>query len=141
MIRIGPSAIDRLGLFATQPIGKGRRIIEYRGEKISKQESARRLAQHNNYIFHLNYRYDVDGQALDNTARYINHSCEPNCEVECTGKQIWILALRPIKAGEEICFNYGYDAMEYEKFPCCCGARRCCGYILGREYWGRIKQS
>ena len=136
MVRIGPSRIDRQGLFATQPIPQGSRIVEYCGEKISKRESARRLAQHNNYIFRLNYRYDIDGQTLDNIARYINHSCEPNCEVECTGEHIWIVALRDIQAGEELSFNYGYDATDYEKFPCHCGARSCCGYILGREYWG-----
>jgi uncharacterized protein len=141
MLRIGSSTIDRLGLFATQPIAAGSRIIEYRGEKISKAESARRLAQHNNYIFHLNYRYDIDGQMLENTARYINHSCEPNCEVESTGQKIWVLALRDIQAGEELSFNYGYDATEYERFPCSCGAKTCCGYIVGREYWGRIKPS
>ncbi|MGE3535876.1 MAG: SET domain-containing protein [Candidatus Tectimicrobiota bacterium] len=139
MIRIGPSPIAGQGLFATQLIPQGSRILEYIGEKISKQESARRLAAHNNYIFHLNYRYDIDGQSLENTARYINHSCDPNCEIEKVGEQIWILALRDIQIGEELSFNYGYDAQEYEKFPCHCGARVCCGYILGREYWGLIK--
>ena len=140
MIRIDTSRIDRQGLFATQRIAKGTRILEYVGEKISKQESARRLAAHNNYIFHLNYRYDIDGQTLENTARYINHSCDPNCEIEKVEDHIWIIALRDIQVDEELSFNYGYDAKEYEKFPCHCGARVCCGYILGREYWGLIQQ-
>lgn len=139
MVRIGPSPIAGQGLFATQPIPKGTRILEYTGEKISKQESARRLAAYNNYIFHLNYRYDIDGQGLENTARYINHSCDPNCEIDKVGEHIWILALRDIQVHEELSFNYGYDATDYEKFPCHCGARICCGYIVARDQWGRIQ--
>jgi len=145
LVRVGTSQIDRQGLFATTDIPQGTRIIEYLGEKITKDESARRLANYNTYIFHLNYHYDIDGDTYDidgdtlaNTARYINHSCDPNCAVETTTETIWIVALRDIQAGEELSFNYGYDAREYEKFPCHCGARNCCGYILGREYWGRI---
>lgn len=45
---------------------------------------------------------------------------------------------KDIQAGEELSFNYGYDARDYDKFPCHCGAKNCCGYILGREYWGHI---
>lgn len=138
LVRVGTSPIDRQGLFAATGIPQGTRIIAYRGEKITKRESARRLAQHNAYIFHLNYQYDIDGETLANTARYINHSCDPNCAVDTTTDTIRIVALKDIQAGEELSFNYGYDAREYEKFPCRCGARNCCGYILGREYWGLI---
>jgi len=138
LVRVGTSPIDRQGLFATTDIPQGTRIIEYRGEKITKDESARRLASNNTYIFHLNYQYDIDGATLANTARYINHSCDPNCVVDITMDMIWIVALRDIRAGEELTFNYGYDAREYERFPCRCGAVTCCGYILGREYWGLI---
>jgi len=138
LVRVGTSPIDRQGLFAPADIPQGTRIIEYLGEKIAKDESARRLANYNTYIFHLNYQYDIDGETLANTARYINHSCDPNCAVETGLETIWIVALRDIRAGEELSFNYGYDARDYEKFPCHCGAKNCCGYILGREYWGRI---
>jgi SET domain len=65
------------------------RIIQYIGEKISSRERARRLAAGNAYIFHLTYRYAIDGQTLENTARYINHSCDPNCAVEKTSDTIW----------------------------------------------------
>ena len=77
------------------------RIIQYIGEKISSPERAVRLAAGNAYIFHLTYRYAIDGQTLANTARYINHSCDPNCAVEKTSDTIWIIALREITAGEE----------------------------------------
>jgi SET domain-containing protein len=70
------------------------------GEKISSRERAVRLAAGNAYIFHLTYRYAIDGQTLANTARYINHSCDPNCAVEKTSDTIWIIALREILQGK-----------------------------------------
>lgn len=141
MFCVQRSPIDRHGLFATQLIPQGTRIVEYIGEKITKEESAKRLAAYNAYIVHLNYRYDLDGSTLDNAARYINHSCAPNCAVDSTAEQIWIVAGRDIQAGEELCVNYGFDATDYTRFPCHCGAIQCCGYILGREYWGCIQPS
>jgi SET domain-containing protein len=138
LVRVGTSPIDRQGLFAATDIPPGTRIVEYRGEKISKGESARRLAQHNAYIVYLNEQYDIDGETLDNTARYVNHSCASNCTVEYTTETLWIVALKPIRSGEELSCNYGYDIREYDRFPCRCGAAICCGYILGREYWGLL---
>jgi SET domain-containing protein len=138
LVRVGTSPIDRQGLFAVTDIPPGTRIVEYQGEKISKGESARRLAQYNAYIVYLDEQYDIDGETLDNTARYVNHSCDPNCTVEYTTETLWIVALKHIRAGEELSCNYGYDAREYDRFPCRCGAAICCGYILGREYWGLL---
>ena len=139
MIRVGPSCIDRQGLFATQEIKKGTRIIQYMGLKISKAEGARRAAAGNAYIFELNERYDIDGKSLSNIARYINHSCDPNCEVDTTTETIWIVAIRRIKADEELGYNYGYDIKNYSEYPCRCGAHNCCGYILDRQYWDLIQ--
>src|SRR5205809_4238734 len=99
MVRIGNSRIDGQGLFAVQDITTGTRIITYIGEKITRKESARRLEAGNAYIFHLNYRYALDGETLANTARYINHSCDPNCEVKKMDNTLWIVALGDIKAG------------------------------------------
>ena len=137
-VRDSTSRIAGQGLFAAQDIPQGTRIIAYIGEKISNQESARRRAEGNAYIFHLTYRYAIDGQTLENTARYINHSCDPNCEVEKTSDTIWIIALREIPAGEELTYNYGYAARDYQENPCNCAAQNCCGYILAQEYWGLI---
>src|SRR5215467_9297810 len=133
-VRVGPSRIAGQGLFAAQDIPKGTRIIQYIGEKITSRERARRLAAGNAYIFHLTYHYALDGQSLANTARYINHSCDPNCTVEITQDTIWIVALRDIAAGEELSYNYGYDATQYQENPCHCGAPNCCGYILAQDY-------
>jgi len=140
MIRVGNSSCEGRGLFATAPIAAGTKIIQYLGVKISKAESARRKAAYNNYIFYFDFNYDIDGASLENTARYVNHSCDPNCRIEKSRQEIWVVAARDIQPNEELSFNYGYDARDYERFPCNCGARVCCGYILGREYWGEIPQ-
>ena len=132
MVRVDHSCIDGQGLFAAQDITKGTKIIAYVGEKITRRESARRLAAGNAYIFHLNYRYALDGETLANTARYINHSCDPNCEAVVTMRTIWIVALRDIQAGEELSYNYGLTAKQYW---CRCGSKQCCGYILDPAYW------
>ena len=140
---VGTSRIAGKGLFAAQHIKKGTRIIQYIGQRISKEETAERLYQGNQYIFTFNDRYDIDGKILRNTARYINHSCAPNCEVEQTTRALWIVALRDIRDGEELTYNYGYefDPDTYHDFPCCCGAPQCCGYILAQQYWGLLPQS
>jgi SET domain-containing protein len=137
-IRIGISRIHGQGLFAAIDIKQGTHILPYMGEKIPKEEGARRLAQGNEYIFELNDRYDIDGKMLTNTARYINHSCDPNCTVENTGRTLWIIAARDLQEGEELSYNYGYQLDGYETHPCTCGAKNCCGYILDRKYWGLI---
>jgi len=139
-VRVGPSRIDRQGLFAAIDIKQGTRIIRYIGERIPKEEGTRRLQGGNEYIFELNDHYDIDGQTLKNTARYINHSCNPNCTVENIGRIIWIVAAQDIQEGEELSYNYGFEFEEYEKRPCNCRAKNCCGYILARQYWGLIKR-
>jgi hypothetical protein len=139
LVRVGTSLIDRQGLFATIDLKKGTRIIRYTGEKISKQECEKRLAQNNEYIFDLDDGYSLDGKSLKNTARYVNHSCDPNCEAEMINGSIWIVTIKDINKGEEITYNYGYNADDYESHPCNCKAENCCGYILGRKYWGLIK--
>ena len=138
MIRVGPSRIDRQGLFATQEIKKGTRIIQY-WVKDFQSRRCQESAAGNAYIFELNERYDIDGKSLSNIARYINHSCDPNCEIDTTTQTIWVVAIRHIKAGEELGYNYGYDIKNYSEYPCHCGAHNCCGYILDRQYWDLIQ--
>jgi uncharacterized protein len=85
------------------------------------------LAQGNAYVCYLNDRYDLDGNTLQNPARYINHSCDPNCALQTTARAIWVVALRDIRAGEELThrYNYEYDPERYTDFPCFCGAKNC----------------
>lgn len=146
------SSIHGSGIFAKALIPKGTRIIEYIGEKITKAESNRRgprlveyAKSHKElgavYLFELNKKYDIDGHVSYNTAKYINHSCDPNCEVEIIRGHIWIIALRDIQRDEELFYNYGYDDVsEYEDHPCYCGTKRCVGYILSEECWPMLKR-
>jgi uncharacterized protein len=140
-VRVGTSGIAGQGLFAEQDIRQGTKIIRYIGQKITHAESDRRLAAGNVYIFGLDERYAIDGSTRKNTARYINHSCAPNCHTEQFGNTIWIVAIRDIKAGEELTYNYGYEVNDEPAEPCHCGAKNCCGYILGPQHWNRIKET
>src|SRR5262249_25074898 len=108
-VRVGPSRVAGQGLFAEQDIKQGTKIIRYIGEKITQEESDRRLAAGNVYIFGLNGRYAIDGSTRKNIARYINHACEPNCQTEQFGNTIWLVAIKDIDAGEELTYNYGYE--------------------------------
>jgi SET domain-containing protein len=133
------SKIHGLGGFAKMQLPCGTRVIEYVGEKISKQESLRRCEANNQYIFEVNEREDLDGDVDWNPARYINHSCAPNCEVEWDGSHIWLVARRDINAGEEITFNYGYDLVDYREYPCACGSAECVGFILAEAFFEQLR--
>jgi uncharacterized protein len=137
-LEVRPSGIHGQGVYATGLIRAGERVIEYFGEKITKEESQSRCCEGNHYIFYLSERYDLDGSAEANVARLINHSCAPNTEAEVENERIWIVALRDITPGEEISFNYGYDLEDFRDHPCRCGAANCVGYILAEEYWSSV---
>lgn len=134
------SAIHGTGGFARSAISKGTRLIEYVGEKIDKAESLRRCEADNEYIFTLNEQTDLDGNVDRNPARFINHSCDPNCDAELDGEQIWIVANRDIAAGEEITFNYGFDLEDYRNYPCRCGSPNCVGYIVDSEFFEHVRK-
>jgi SET domain-containing protein len=133
------SPIHRLGGFAKTEIPVGTQVIEYVGEKITKDESIRRCEANNHFIFALNDREDLDGNVDWNPARYINHSCAPNCEVEWDGSHLWLVAKRDIKAGEEVTFNYGYDLVDYREHPCTCGSEECVGYIVAEVFFEAVR--
>ncbi len=112
-----------LGLFATKPIPKGKRIIEYfgplvRNEKVEKSDGK--------YFFCVNKKWSIDGSARTNTARYINHSCRPNAEPEVSQRRrVWIYSRRNIKPGEEITYDYGTEYFEGIIEPIGCKCERC----------------
>ena len=135
-----PSAIHGIGGFAKADIAAGTRVIEYVGEKITKAESLRRCESNNEYIFSLDETCDLDGNMPWNPARFLNHSCDPNCEAEPDGGRVWIVARRGIRAGEEITFNYGYDLQDYREHPCRCGATCCVGYIVAAEFHEHVRK-
>lgn len=144
------STIHGRGVYATRDIAAEEKIIEYVGELIDKAEGGRRgSAQQKHaretgdaavYIFNVNKNYDLDGNFPWNTARLINHSCEPNCEAWASGKKIFIHALKDIKQGEELTFDYGFDVDCFEDHPCLCGRASCVGYIVSREQWNVLDE-
>jgi len=145
------SSIHGWGIFARKAVGKGTRIIEYMGEKITKAEADRRgpllieyAKKHKQagavYIFVLNKKYDIDGHVSYNTAKYINHSCAPNCEVDIIRGRIWVIALRDIRKDEEISYNYGYDLDTYDEHPCLCTSSCCPGFITAQEHWPKLRK-
>ena len=94
------------------------------------------------YLFNLNKRYDLDGDFKFNTARLINHSCNPNCEVTGTGLKVWVHAIKDIKKGDEFSYDYGFSFDEdYKNYPCRCKSKNCCGYIVREGSRWRIKKS
>lgn len=143
------SKVHGKGVFARKNIPEGTKVIEYVGEKLTKAQSDKRSdeqlekAKHGDgavYIFELNKRYDIDGNVPWNTARLINHSCDPNCETDIVKGHIWIIALRDIKKSEELSYDYNFDIDDYEEHPCRCGSKNCVGYIVGEDHWPKLKR-
>lgn len=135
------SPIHGLGGFARVDIPRGTRIIEYTGEKISNAEADRRyddeaMKRHHTFLFVLNSRACVDAAFEGNEARFLNHSCAPNCEAVIERGHIWIEALTDIPAGSELLYDYQYeDDPEYTQddlrfYACHCGAPNCRGTIV-----------
>jgi SET domain-containing protein len=107
------SRLHGWGVFALEPIPKNKRIVAYEGEKISHAESVRRERRYirngNIWCFKLNNRWVIDGSVGGNAARFINHSCKPNCYTQIIGGTIWVRAARNIRRGEELTYNYYTD--------------------------------
>ena len=114
--------VTGLGLFATKPIPKGKRIVEYKGPYISNKE----VEQSNRkYFFGINSKWSIDGSPRGNIARYINHSCQPNAEAIVSGRRVWIWSQKEIKAGEEITYDYGKEYFEGVIEPTGCQCKKC----------------
>jgi len=144
------SAIHGRGVFAAKDIKAGARIMQYLGEKISKEESDRRgLAREAEakktgegavYIFELDDEFDIDGNFEYNDARLINHACRTNCEAVSEDGAIWIEALCDIAKGTELLYNYGYSFEHFMDHPCRCGFPECVGHIVAVEDRTRLKK-
>ena len=140
LVAAQPSRIHGLGMVACQGIPAGARVMEYTGERITKAESVRRCQQGHHFIFALDEEHDLDGGVTENPARWLNHSCAPNCEVIRDGARLWIVAIRNIAVGEELTFNYGYDLVDYREHPCHCRAVGCVGYIVAEEFFEHVRK-
>jgi SET domain-containing protein len=116
------SKLHGLGVFAVQPINKNKRIIDYAGELISNKQSENRedryLRKGCIWVFRVSRKWSRDANVGGNIARFINHSCKPNCWVEVVDKTIWIRAARNITSGEEL--TYDYNTEGDKTIPCRC---------------------
>jgi uncharacterized protein len=138
------SPIHGRGVFALTTIPKGARLIEYTGERISHEEADRRYAAEHEHsphtmLFTVNDDVVIDATRRGSSARWFNHSCSPNCEVEDENDRIFIDTRREIRAGEELTYDYNlqlgepHTAAAKRENPCFCGSRRCRGTLLGDE--------
>ena len=122
MIERRRSGIHGWGVYAIEVIPKNTRVIDYAGEKISNQESLKRELHYikNNHIwcFKLTNRTVIDAGVGGNIARFVNHSCRPNCYIEIKNGVIWIRAARTIRKGEELCYDYNTDGDGLIKCRC-----------------------
>jgi len=145
LYKIRKSKIDKNGLYANCDIKKGTRIVEYKGKIISVKRSELDPKFDNGkaiYLFNINKRFDLDGDFKFNTARLINHSCNPNCEVFGVGLKIWVFAMKNIKKGDELSYDYGFSFdKDFKKYPCKCRSKNCAGFIVREGSRWRIKKS
>ena len=114
-----------LGLFAIRPIKKREKIAEYRGPRVSAEEALRLERRGNRYLYEINPRVTIDGSPRSNIARYANHSCNPNAETYDVKRRVFIRALRNIKPGEEIVYDYGIDYLKNVIGRSNCKCSRC----------------
>ena len=141
---IRPSAIQGQGAFATERIPAGIRLIEYAGQRLTPDEADARYPdetdeRHHTYLFAIDDEIVIDAAVDGNEARFINHSCDPNCDAVIDDARIWIETIRDIEPGEELAYDYAYVLKERHtpaakrRYPCNCGAGKCRGTILARK--------
>lgn len=142
---IRKSPVAGMGAFATRPIRKGTRLIEYVGERIRQSEADARydddaMEHHHTFLFSVDSRTVIDASSGGNESRFINHACEPNCEAVMEGKRVFIEAIQDIEPGAELFYDYGLERDEpFQEswkvlYGCKCGAATCRGTMIrGRE--------
>jgi uncharacterized protein len=141
LLELRPSSIQGLGAFAFRPIAKGTRIVEYLGERITPEEADERydddaVERPHTFLFTVNKKTVIDAARQGNEARFINHSCEPNCEAVVEDGRVFIDAIRNISAGAELTYDYHlerpgrYRTEWKERYACHCGASCCRGTLL-----------
>ena len=140
-IAVRDSGVHGKGVFAEINIAEGEVLIEYKGEIITWPEALRRHPHdpkdpNHTFYFSIDDKHVIDGKVKGNSARWINHSCDPSCEADEQNGRVFIKALRNIKAGEELNYDYGlviderYTPKLKAEYPCWCGATTCRGTLL-----------
>jgi SET domain-containing protein len=135
------SLIHGRGVFARRLIREDETVCEYKGEIISEAEVARRYPENmeglnHTFVFGVAIDHNIDGGSRGNIARWINHSCEPNCDTYEKDKRMFVRAVRDIRPGEELNYDYAIEAGEKltkavkARWPCWCGSKKCRGTVL-----------
>jgi SET domain-containing protein len=135
---VRPSPIHSVGVYTSSPIRKGERVVEYDGERITPEEADRRYeGVSRTYLYGLeDGKTVIDGHGL---GAYLNHSCDPNCEVDEVKNRVWLFAIRNIAAGEELLWDYNlYD--DDDPAPCHCGSPKCRGTMYSREWMAKLRR-
>ncbi len=125
-------------------LAEGEKLIEYIGKVITWKEALRRHPHdpkdpNHTFYFHMDEKYVIDAKVGGNSSRWINHSCKPNCEADEEKGRVFIKALRNIKSGEELFYDYGliidakYTPKLLAEYPCWCGAKKCRGTLLASK--------
>jgi uncharacterized protein len=137
------SPIQGLGVFANGQIPAGVRLIEYTGQRLSPAEADARYPdsddRHHTYLFAIDDDIVIDAAVGGNDARFINHSCDPNCDAVVEDNRIWIETIRDIEPGEELAYDYAYVLEQRHtpaakrRYPCNCGSANCRGTILAKK--------
>jgi uncharacterized protein len=144
LVEARDSKIHGRGVYAVLPIKKGMRVMEYLGERISHAEADARYEKKgeddgHTFLFIASNRTVIDAGVDGNDARFINHSCNPNCETVIENSRVFIDAIRNIKPGEELGYDYQLtwestdDPAELALYACRCGAKKCRGTMLDKE--------
>lgn len=139
-----PSPMHGMGAFAIRPIPAGVRLIEYAGERITPDEADARYPDragvpHHTELFAIDDDIVIDASYGGNDARFINHSCDPNCDAVVDGDRIWIETIRGVEVGEELAYDYAFVLNERHtvaakrRYPCRCGSPKCRGTILAKK--------
>jgi SET domain-containing protein len=137
-LAVRPSPIHSVGVYTSAPIRKGTRVIEYTGPRISAEEADRRYeGAPRTYLYGIgDGKIIIDGEGI---AAYLNHSCDPNCEVDEIKNRVWIFALRDIAAGEELLWDYNlYD--DDDPAPCHCGSPKCRGTMYSKDWLAKLRR-
>lgn len=131
------SAIHAAGVYTTSDIKKGAHVVEYTGPRISRQKADELYEGYPyTYLFGLDDGVNIiDGTGI---AAFINHCCDPNCETDEIDGRVWIIALRNIKAGEELSYDYNLYDGDDDPCICTCGAKKCRGSMYSEEELVRL---
>lgn len=144
LFELRDSPMQGIGAFARRPIPAGVRLIEYAGQRLTAAEADARYPdvggeRHHTFLFAIDDEIVIDAAFEGNEARFINHSCDPNCDAVIDDGRIWIETIRPVCVGDELAYDYAYVLKERHspaakrRFPCHCGAATCRGTILAKK--------